>query len=446
MRNSDVWVSVREILHAGTVLVAAGLVVKTVSMYKDRMVAQQFGVSTEMDLFVVIFGVATFVVSLLANNMNSAFIPVYSGLMEAGRRPESQGLFFGVFKRMVICVSGIVLVGLVIVSVWAYVTDSQGASWQLVNRWETVIALALWVPISCASMVVSAALNGARRFIIPALTPSISSFMVMICIWNSGNVPLERMAWGIMIGGLLELIFLFRVLYRTFDRHSRCDDEAVRSSIQAVIRQYKPALAGGLLIGTAPIVDIAVAGLLPSGAISVLSYSNKVPSVVISILGGAVGTVVLPRFSAMVSSSKWGEILGLVRISSLVLFLLGLGVVVCVIFGSRDMIEWLYQGGQFHQDHTWSVAGTQAIYICRLPFVLLTTVFVRMISALRENKYLLFGTVFSASANLALDLILYRSWGARGIALATVFESCFTCVMLGMIALNLLRKQNEGQK
>ena len=74
-----------------------------------------------------------------------------------------------------------------------------------------------------------------------------------------------------------------------------------------MIRQYGQVFAGALLMNSTGLVDQSMAAMLEPGSVAALSYGGKVVSFVLGLGGVAIGTAVLPHFSAMASAGAWAS-------------------------------------------------------------------------------------------------------------------------------------------
>src|SRR5262249_1577521 len=109
---------------------------------------------------------------------------------------------------------------------------------------------------------------------------------------------------GVVTGGLLETVLLWRVLtahgMRLIPKWNGLDP-----SVRTVLRQYMPMLGAAFLMGGTALVDQSMAAMLSGGSVAALSYASKVISVVMAIGSLALSTAALPYFSQMAARGDW---------------------------------------------------------------------------------------------------------------------------------------------
>ena len=420
-----------------------GFGVKVLSLLKEMAVAGRLGVSREMDAFALAFGFACFLSNLLANNLNSAFIPSYARIAIQCNRSTARGLHGRVLWRLALALFGItLLIGLNLNGVVHWLAPRWSNS-ELVRLHAILRVLLLWVPISGLGFLSAATLQGEERFMVPIFVTAISPLAILALLAFSGSASALPLAWGLLLGGTAEGLTLAWVLRMTAPPPSSVDTHAISAALPVVWSQYLPALAAGILINTTPLVDMAIAGRLPPGAVATLAYANKIPAVAISLSAGALGTTLLPTLSRMAKEQAFAGIRRLIYQASALAMVAG--ALAALVFGlvSPWLVRLLFQRGAFHAAQTGAVASVQILYLLQLPFTLGGIVMVRLISALQGNRILLWGTVLTASLNLGLDLLFLPCLGARGIALSSACVALPTWLFLAFHALRLLRNRER---
>jgi len=79
------------------------------------------------------------------------------------------------------------------------------------------------------------------------------------------------------------------------------------------------------------------------------------------------------------------------------------------------------------------VSQVQAMYVLQVPFYALGMLFVRLISSLRANSILMWGTAINFLINIMLDYLFMSWWGVAGIALSTACVYVISCFYLGVM-------------
>jgi putative peptidoglycan lipid II flippase len=419
------------------------LVVKIAAMAKEMLVASRVGVSREMDAFTLAFGVVGFFVMLFAGSLGGALVPAYVRASTQAGPAAARALLAAVTVRLFLALTLLALLLGASIPLWLPVLAPRWRPEDLTLLAKIVAILLPWLPIAGTSMVVASALNGERRFGAPALIPVLTVMTIMTCLFVTGSHSGAVIAAAVSFGAVLELIALSAVLGRA-DSGAPAPPGVLETALIDVRKQYLPAVAAGLLMNSTPLIDMWVAGMLPAGAVSALAYAGKIPAVVISLSGGALGTTTLPAFSRLAAAEDWGGLRRLVTRGIALTFASGVVIALLVAVFSPLLVRLLYQRGAFSPDQVETVSDIQILYAIQIPFYLSGIIVVRLISALRRNHILFWGTVLNATLNVTLDLLFLPTLGVRGIALSTSIVLMSAFCFLSFFGHRTLRLLEQG--
>ena len=226
------------------------------------------------------------------------------------------------------------------------------------------------------------------------------------------------LAAGTLAGGTLEIALLSAgMLARGFPIFPSWPGRT--AALHQVVTQYGPVVAGILLLGGAPLIDQAIAGMLASGSVAALSYGTRLSTVLIAIGPTAVATAILPHFSQLTVTEDWTHIRHSLRSYAIVILTATVPVIAILIFYSAPIVRLFFQRGEFTDSATALVATIQRFSLIQIPIAMIMALALRLVSSLKANQLLLRVAALYAILNLALDLILTRYLGVPGIALST---------------------------
>ena len=214
-----------------------------------------------------------------------------------------------------------------------------------------------------------------------------------------------------------------------------------------VINQFIPVIAGSLIMGSTVLVDQAMAAMLGSGQLSALSFGNKVPALIGGILSIGIGTAI---FSGILTSGR-AKRLGRAQTDSARadppdprdhVYLIGI-----LMWFSTPIAALLFQRGAFTAADSHLVGGVQACLLLQVPFFVLSIIQVRLISSLKSNYVLLWGTLINVSSNILLNYIFMKWLGVAGIALSTACVYLISFLFLARATASRLNFEirSEGQ-
>ena len=83
----------RRILGAAATLAGLSLLVRCASLVKDLAVAYRFGTGDAFDAFLIALLLPTFAINVVANSLNSAFVPIFIEVREREAAASADRLF-----------------------------------------------------------------------------------------------------------------------------------------------------------------------------------------------------------------------------------------------------------------------------------------------------------------------------------------------------------------
>ncbi len=357
----------------GAILVGAGIFLSRVSgIGREVAVAAFIGAGRVGDAYRAALTIPRLLQNLLGEGVLSAsFIPIYSQLVEQGRRKDAGRLAGAVFGLLAVITGLFVLAGwvlakpLVSLLLWRLSDDTADLTVELVRVMFAgigFIVLAAWA---------LGVLNAHRRFFLSYAAPVIwnvaqVAFMVGAwLVWHDVDPAtrasdIARMAaWGVVLGGALQFLVQVPLVLRLVPT-LRLSLNWRRPDVGVVLNRFGPALIGRGVVQVSAYVDLILAGLLAGGAIAALGFAQVIYFLPISLFAMSVAASDLPEMAreqgdpeALVRRLQTG----LDRIGFYVLF----SAVAFITLGGL-IVGALLERGQFNGDQTVQVWWILAAY------------------------------------------------------------------------------------
>lgn len=422
-----------------TVGALTGLV-KLISTAKEIVVAHQFGVGDGLDAFLMAFMLPSVAISVVAGSFNAALIPTYIQVRDREGSQAAQDLFSSMIiwaAMLLITVS--ILMALVAPYAFAYLASGFGPEKLALTRKLFFVLLPV-LPLSGLLVTWAAVLNAGERFALAAITPMITPLAVILVVSVlSSNWGIYAFAVAILVGAGLEGLILARGLRRQgISVVPRW--QGFTPAVRQVIKQYAPMIFAGCLMSSTGLVDQSMAAMLSPGSVSILNYGNKVVGVVIGLGSIALSTAILPQFSRMVAAGNWSGVRNTLKTYTRLTLVATIPLTLLLAVLSRFLVSVLFQHGAFTESNTIDVATVQSLYILQLPFYVTGVLFVRLISALKANHVLMWGTAISFAINITLDYVFMKWLGVGGIALSTSVVYLASFCYLAFMSKRVLRR------
>ena len=384
---------------------------------KEMAIAYRYGVGAEVDAYLFIWNLVIWPVGTWLGVLTVVLVPLVARIRHdaSTELPRFRSELFGLTLLLGLALAPLAWLGLLALlhSSW---TGLPAAT--LAIAIHMAPTLALLAPLGVVISLFSAWILAAGRHTntlfegVPALV-----LVIVLLAFPSGAV--EPLVWGTLAGFVIHLASL------SIHLGSRSEIESPRFTHKSP--QWTPfwqgfgiMLAGQALMSLIAIIDQFFAAHLDTGAISALSYANRILALVLGMGATAVSRATLPVFSK--AHAQAGKQLNRLAIHwARLLFVLG---VVAMILGwwlAPWGVKLLFERGAFTAHDTAVVTRILRYGLTQLPFYFSGLVFVSYLSSRGLYQWIFWSGVIGLCSKLLGNALFTPSYGVGGIALATAF-------------------------
>ncbi len=435
----------RRLAVSGAIFAAATGLSRVLGLVREVVASYYFGAAGRINAFTVAFQIPNLVRALVADAaLSSAFVPVFSELLEKGERKRAWRVASSLFWLMLLGLTALTAL-FVLVAPWVIdIFGNPGHDRSLAVGLSRVLFPI--VALLGVSGIVVGILNSYEHFTVPALSPVfwnlaiIAGLAIGVPQTSSPNGKLYVYAAAILVATFIQ-VFLPMPWLRGRDGRLQLVLDWHDPAVREVFRNMVPVTLGLGLINVNAVIDtffasrLIDANLAPT-AIQKAFLVYMLPQGMFSV---AIATVLFPslsRFAARGDTDSFRRTVssGLRQIA----FLLVPAAVVSALL-AEPIIRLLFQRGQFHPAQTPVVAGALAAFSAGLVFNGAMLLLNRAFFSLKQNwlpTKIALGNLF---LNALLDLAFYR-FGVWGIPLATA-----VCNIAGTWALLVLLRRRLGR-
>ena len=435
----------RRLAVSGAIFAAATGLSRVLGLVREVVASYYFGAAGRINAFTVAFQIPNLVRALVADAaLSSAFVPVFSELLEKGERKRAWRVASSLFWLMLLGLTALTAL-FVLVAPWVIdIFGNPGHDRSLAVGLSRVLFPI--VALLGVSGIVVGILNSYEHFTVPALSPVfwnlaiIAGLAIGVPQTSSPNGKLYVYAAAILVATFIQ-VFLPMPWLRGRDGRLQLVLDWHDPAVREVFRNMVPVTLGLGLINVNAVIDtffasrLIDANLAPT-AIQKAFLVYMLPQGMFSV---AIATVLFPslsRFAARGDMDSFRRTVssGLRQIA----FLLVPAAVVSALL-AEPIIRLLFQRGQFHPAQTPVVAGALAAFSAGLVFNGAMLLLNRAFFSLKQNwlpTKIALGNLF---LNGLLDLAFYR-FGVWGIPLATA-----VCNIAGTWALLVLLRRRLGR-
>ena len=334
-------------------------------LVREQLIAAAFGASAATDAFNVAFRIPNLLRRLFAEGaFSQAFVPVLAATRERDGDAATHKLIDAVasilaFALVLTCVAGMAGAPVLVWMIGSGLKEFDLAA--TMTRW-------MFPYIAFMSMVALSAgiLNTWKRFAVPAVTPVLLNLAVIAAAWwgaplfaRWGLNPVLALAAGVMLGGTLQAAIQIPAL-RAIGCMPRFSFgfAALRGAwrhpgVKRVLGLMAPALLGVSVAQISLLINTQIASHVGVGAVSWLTYADRLMEFPTALLGVALGVVLLPQLSAAQARQDMQAYSDMLDWGLRVLVLLALPCAVALIVFPKALVAVLFHYGQFQpQDVT----------------------------------------------------------------------------------------------
>jgi putative peptidoglycan lipid II flippase len=333
------------------------LLSRITGLVRETLVAAAFGASAWADAYQVAFRIPNLLRRLFAEGaFSQAFVPILASTRARDGDEPTRRLIDAVGTLLFWVLALTSAVGVVAAPVIVWI---MAAGLKEFNGAVTMTRL-MFPYIACMSLVALAAgiLNTWKRFAVPAATPVLLNVAVIAAAWGLvprfrtwGIEPAYALAAGVMVGGLLQLAIQVPALARIgcLPRIGVTSGAMVAAwrhpGVYRVLRQMLPALVGVSVAQLSLIINTQIATHVSVGAVSWLTWADRLMEFPTALLGVALGVVLLPQLSATQAKDDAAAYSGLLDWGLRLVLLLALPCAVALLVFPQPLIAVLYHYG-----------------------------------------------------------------------------------------------------
>ncbi|MCD2258912.1 murein biosynthesis integral membrane protein MurJ [Psychroserpens luteolus] len=412
--------------------------VSGMGFFKEMVIADRFGLSELIDTFLIAVLVPAFISGVFLGSFHSVFIPNYVSELKTGKR-------IGAFQSTSFIVTiGVALVFLIIAFLFTDVyleTLYKGHT----ENYYTLVKTQFYYVAPCIlfwgfTSVINGLLTIDNEFRYSSMSAIFTPISIIVCVvFFREELNTLVLAIGTLMGSVLGFLFVLSIaLKRGVIFLNRPDFKS--ENIKTLFGQLPAKLSASLLSGVNPLIDQYFSAQLIVGSIAALNYGIKIPAFTISIVGIAIGNVLLPYFSKNAVDNKIETFKKLKKILRFVI--IGSStVMVIVILLSKPIITLIFEGNAFESDDTVIVSRIQQMYLLQIPSYIAGLIMVKFLTSINKNNFMVLTSIINLIFNIVLNYILIKSMGVYGLALATSIVATINGIIL-YAYINHLDKKN----
>ncbi len=409
---------------------------------RDMVMAAALGAGPAADAFLVALKLPNFFRRLFAEGAFSvAFVPVFAGEMQAGGKPQARQ-FGGEAAALLLAMTVPVTLLAVLFMPWVIAVVAPGFG-DDPERFALAVALGritfFYLPLISLCALVGGMLNAVEKFAAFAFAPTLFNVCLIAAMWLAPWVKLDvsyALAWGVSLSGLVQLAWLGWCAHR-YAMLPRLGWPRLSPSARRMLALMGPAAIGGGIVQINALIDIVLASLLPTGAVSYLYYADRLYQLPLAVIGTAIGTALLPLMARQIKADNLGGARDAQNRAIEMALLFGLPAAIGLGMTAQPITSVLFQRGAFTADDAQATGMAIAAFSVGIPAYLLLKGLQAAFYAREDTWTPVKAGLVGMAVNAGLALVLLYQIGHVGIAAAT---SVAAWVNAGVLAWVLHRR------
>ena len=410
---------------------------RVAGLAREILAAAIFGTQGNINAFVIAFNVPNIVRSLVADSaLSAALIPVYTQLIEDGRKREADRVVGAVIGLVVMVLGAITLLAIVLAPIfmpWFALGLSPELKAETVRLSQVMFPI---IPLLALTGIMAAVLQANGEFGVTGFVPVLWNVVIIVCL-GIADVALpasERVmgyAVGIVLGTLAQLLWLLP--YMRGKGPFKFSLGRGVPEVRRVFVMMLPVSLGLGLININASVDNVFAGLVSTDAVSSIDKAFRLYVLPQGVFSVAISTVLFPAISRMAARKDLAGVREMVTRGLRQIFFMLVPASIFLMVLAEPATRLIYQRGAFNDASTHLTSQALFTFSLGLAFNGASLLVIRTFFSLQEPWIATKVALLGLGLNAVGDLAFYKPFGAPGIPLSTSLVSVVTFTVLTVL-------------
>jgi len=425
----------RHLLKSASLISALTILSRILGYVRDSRIAFLLGTGDLADAYTIAFRIPNLLRRLIGEGAtNAAVVPVLSAYLTDGKKEDAWEFVNVLMTIATIVASTIAVLGVilspVIVRMFAggfVSTPGKIEMTSLLNR--IMFPYIAFVSVSALCMGV---LNSLHRFAAPAFAPILLNLSVIAASLVAGRFsnPAILLGIGVLVGGILQVTIQVLTL-RSSGWRWRPAWNLTHPAVRQVGRMMVPVLFGIGVLQINVLVGLQFASRMQEGSVASINLADRVMELVLGSYTLAFSTAILPLLSRQAAGGRMAEMRNTLNLATRMILFITIPATIGLMLLRRQIIEVLFQHGQFDRTSTDLTAHPLLYFALGLSVISIAKIVVPAFYALHDTRTPVLVAFISMFLNAALNFVFMRPLQNGGPALATSLSAVFdsACLM-----------------
>ncbi|MDB5568841.1 MAG: integral rane protein MviN [Hyphomicrobiales bacterium] len=407
---------------------------------RDVAMGATLGAGMLADAFTIAFRLPNHFRAIFGEGaFNAAYVPSYSRVLETEGAAQAKRFSAQMFTLLL--GSQVVLLALALV----YTREllgvlAPGLELEPETLRHALVMTRITFPyLLCVTLVtlLSGTLNANGRFAAAAFAPVLLNASIVACLAALFAFPDAGVAAsvGVALAGVLELALMI-VAARRANLLGLFARPRWTADVKQFFKAFLPAVIGSAGVQIALFADTIIGSMLPTGGLASIYYADRLYQLPIGVIGIAAGTVLLPEMSRRFAAGDAAGALDAQNRTMALTLALSAPFFVAFVAMADLVMAGVFQRGAFTPEAALASARVLTAYGAGLFAVVLIRSAVASFQARGDTTTPMVIALAAVAVNVALKFLLFKPFGAAGLALATAVGAWINFLLLAAIAMS----------
>jgi putative peptidoglycan lipid II flippase len=415
-------------------------------LIREVVAAAYYGTQGAMSAFTFAFLVPNLIRSLFADSaLQAAFIPVFTELLEGGKRRDAFRLAGAMFG-LILAALGLVTLLMLLIAPWLMPALTGGEFGPRLDSLTVGLSRVLFPIVVLLGLngLVVGVLNAHDHFSIPALAPVIWNVVIIVSMVAlqglfEGDERIYAYAIGVLAGTLVQLAMSIAA-FRSIGFSMRISFDWRDRRIRQILLLMLPVTIGLGLINFNMLINTRLGSELSEEAAAAIDKAFRIYMLPQGMFSVAVATVLFPALSRLASRDDRDGLRAVLGTGTRQIALLLIPAMVATVVLAEPMTRVVYERGRFDAESTDMVSEALFWFSFSLPFSGVNLLLTRTFFSLQRPWMPTALAGLTLLVNAIVSVSLYKRFGIGGIVFGTVVASAVMTIGQALA----LRRELDG--
>lgn len=408
----------KNILNMALWLTIITAIVKMISFLREIVVSAYFGTSLQSDAYSFSFNLINVVFLLISTYLVTTYGPAFIKMREEKNLNKSIKFTNNIINTIAIISFCITLIGIIFAPIIVKVIAPTYEGSQLELNIIVLRMMFLMLPFISIAAVFSSFLNAQNSYFGPQLVWLPGSLLIIFsCFIMGSKYGIGSIVFATVIGSIMQILIQlpWSRKYFKYKFYFNLKDEELKYTFKLAL----PAFLGTFFGSISIVVDRFLISNLTVGSMSALDFASKLNALLISLLLVPITTILFTQIAENISKKQFESVNNMLNQSIQIVCFLLFPIVVTSYFIPFDIVEVVYERGEFDRNATNLTGEAFKYLILGLLSQGIFNIIANFFYAIQKTRIPMICGSIGIVFNIIFSIIFSKTMGIGGIALGT---------------------------